>query len=154
MIEVTSYNYGVLQHPLTLSLLKPNHEQQAPHRPRRHRLLGLILRHSGVTVSDNHSQGPSIYDVRKIVGVLDPPPPFVRISHNLSVLFVRKISQFYNPPLLSADVINGWPLVPPSSAPLRPFRAAHRTNVRLTTYSIGVPDIRATVGLGHTSIIP
>ena len=45
------------------------------------------------------------------LGNLDPPPPFVRISHNLSVLFVHKISQFSNPPPpFSADVINGWPL--------------------------------------------
>ena len=35
---------------------------------------------------------PSIYDVRKIFWILDPPSPSVCISRNLSVLFVRKIS--------------------------------------------------------------
>ena len=42
--------------------------------------------------------GQSIYDVRLIIGILDPLPPFVHISRNLSVLFVRKISQLSNPP--------------------------------------------------------
>ena len=49
--------------------------------------------------------GQSIYDVRLIIGILDPLPPFVRISRNLSVLFVHQISHFPSP--LSADVING-----------------------------------------------
>ena len=43
-------------------------------------------------------KGPYIKDVRKIFGIFNPPPPFVRISRNLSVLFVRKIWQFSNPP--------------------------------------------------------
>ena len=38
-------------------------------------------------------------DVRKIFGIFNPPPPFVRISRNLSLLFVPKIRQFSNPPL-------------------------------------------------------
>ena len=42
--------------------------------------------------------GPCTYDVRKILGILDTPLPLVRISRNLSVLFVRKIGQFLNPP--------------------------------------------------------
>ena len=37
-------------------------------------------------------------DVRKIVGILDTPLPQVRISHNLSVLFVRIIRKLLNPP--------------------------------------------------------
>ena len=53
--------------------------------------------------------GQSIYDVRLIIGILDPLTPFVRISRNLSVLFVHQISHFPSP--LSADVINGWPLL-------------------------------------------
>ena len=44
------------------------------------------------------TEGPYIKDVRKIFGIFNPPSPFVRISHNLSVLFVRKIWQFSNPP--------------------------------------------------------
>ena len=39
------------------------------------------------------------------------PLPLVRISRNLSVLFVRKIGQFFNPPSpLCADVICTWSL--------------------------------------------
>ena len=34
----------------------------------------------------------------KFWGFLTPPLPLVRISRNLSVLFVRKIGQFLNPP--------------------------------------------------------
>ena len=42
---------------------------------------------------------------------LTPPPPFIRISRNLSVLFVRKIGQFINrpPPPFSADVLKVSP---------------------------------------------
>ena len=53
---------------------------------------------------------PFIKDVRKIFGIFDPP---VRISRNLSVLFVRKIVKFLEPPPhLRADVICTWSLVP------------------------------------------
>ena len=43
-------------------------------------------------------KGASIYYVRKIFGILDPLPPFVRISRNLSVSDVRIFRQFLNPP--------------------------------------------------------
>ena len=43
--------------------------------------------------------------------IFDTPLPLVRISRNLSVLFVRKIEQFLNPPSpLRADVLYVWPL--------------------------------------------
>ena len=44
--------------------------------------------------SVNYYQEPCTYDVRKILGILDTPLPLVRISRNLSVLFVRKIEQW------------------------------------------------------------
>ena len=47
---------------------------------------------------DCSCKGPYLNDVRKIFGFFDPPRPFIRISRNLSVLFVRKIGQFLNPP--------------------------------------------------------
>ena len=48
-----------------------------------------------------------MYDVRKNLGILDTPLPLVRISRNLSVLFVRKIRQFLNPTSpLERDVIH------------------------------------------------
>ena len=51
------------------------------------------------------------YDVYKIFGILDSPLPLVRISRNLSVLSVRKIWQFLNPPSpLRVDVICTWSL--------------------------------------------
>ena len=55
-------------------------------------------------------KGPYIKDVRKIFVIFNPPlSPFVRFSRNLSVLFVRKIWQFSNPPPpLSADVLYVW----------------------------------------------
>ena len=57
------------------------------------------------------SKGPYIKDVRKNSGIFDTPLPLVRISRNLSVLFVRKIGQFVNPPPpLSADVLYAWSL--------------------------------------------
>ena len=57
-------------------------------------------------------KGPCTYDVRKILGILDTPLPLVHISRNLSVLFVRKIGQFVNPPPpLCADVICTWSLI-------------------------------------------
>ena len=43
-------------------------------------------------------KGPYIKDVRKIFGIFNPPPPFARISRNLSEVFVRKIWQFSNSP--------------------------------------------------------
>ena len=43
-------------------------------------------------------KGPYIKDVRKNPEIFDTPLPLVRISRNLSVLFVRKIEQFLNPP--------------------------------------------------------
>ena len=53
---------------------------------------------------ETNAKGPYLNDVRKIFGILDTP--LVRISRNLSVLFVRQIRQFFNPPPpLSADVI-------------------------------------------------
>ena len=46
--------------------------------------------------TSKHSDiGPYLDNVRKIFETLDPPP--VHISRNLSVLFVRKIRQFFNP---------------------------------------------------------
>ena len=58
-----------------------------------------------------HCKGRYLNDVRKIFGILDPLPPFVTHSRNLSVLFVRKIGQFLNPPSsLERDVIYGWSL--------------------------------------------
>ena len=40
-----------------------------------------------------------------------PSLPLARISRNLSVLFVRRIWPFFNPPSpLSADILNGSPL--------------------------------------------
>ena len=44
------------------------------------------------------STGPSINDVTLIFHISGPPPPFVMHSHNLSVLLIRKIGQFLNPP--------------------------------------------------------
>ena len=61
-----------------------------------------------VVVTVNTHKGPYLNDVRKIFRFFYPlpPPPFIRISRNLSVLFVRKIGQFFNPPpSLRADVI-------------------------------------------------
>ena len=59
----------------------------------------------------SHLWGPYIKDVRKNPEIFDTPLPLVRISRNLSVLFVRKIDQFLNPPSpLSADVICTWSL--------------------------------------------
>ena len=56
-------------------------------------------------------KGPYIKDVRKNSVIFDTPLPLVRISRNLSVLFVRKIEQFLNPPPpLRADVLYVWPL--------------------------------------------
>ena len=50
--------------------------------------------------------GPYLNDFRNIFGFVDPPPPFIRISRNLSVLSVCKIGQFLNPPPpIRADVI-------------------------------------------------
>ena len=52
-------------------------------------------------------RGASIYDVRKILGILDPPPP----SSAFLVVFDPKIGRFLDPlPPLGADVINGSPL--------------------------------------------
>ena len=50
-------------------------------------------------------KGASIYDVRKILGFLDPPPPFVRI---LCTVCPQNWGIFCPP--LSADVIYGSPL--------------------------------------------
>ena len=50
--------------------------------------------------------------VHKIFGTLDTPPPLSAFS----VLFVRKIGRFLDPPPnLGADVLNGWPLLPYAS---------------------------------------
>ena len=53
----------------------------------------------------------------KFWGFWTPPLPLVHISRNLSVLFVRKIGQFFNPPSpLCADVICTWSLMNWNSA--------------------------------------
>ena len=69
--------------------------------------------------------GPSINDVTLIFHISGPPPPFVTHSRNLSVLFVRKIGQFLNPPSpLERDVIYEWSLVRQRGrpAPHRPLQ--------------------------------
>ena len=43
-------------------------------------------------------KGASIKYVRKIFGILDPLPPLVRFSRNLSVLSYAKIGDFFNTP--------------------------------------------------------
>ena len=65
----------------------------------------------GVEGRGHCTLGPCTYDVCKILGILDTPLPLIHISRNLSVLFIRKIGQFFNPPSpLSADVICTWSL--------------------------------------------
>ena len=46
--------------------------------------------------SADFALGPYIKDVRKIFGILDPSPPFVAHSRNLSVVFVT----YWETPLL------------------------------------------------------
>ena len=58
------------------------------------------------------AKGPSINDVTLIFHIFGTLPPFVTHSRNLSVLFIRKIGQFLNPPPppLERDVIYEWSL--------------------------------------------
>ena len=56
-----------------------------------------------VTQITSESKGRYLNDVRKIFGILDPLPPFVTHSRNLSVVFVTY--WVTPPPPLSADVI-------------------------------------------------
>ena len=60
-------------------------------------------------------KGPSIYDVREILGFFDPPPPLVRIWDLSTVLNSCNLPYYIffwanPPPPLSADVIYGCPL--------------------------------------------
>ena len=50
-----------------------------------------------IKMNDN-LRGHTFKTSAKFWHFLTPPPPFIRISRNLSVLFVRKIGQFLNPP--------------------------------------------------------
>ena len=71
---------------------------------------------------DNLTKGASIKYVRKIFGILDPLPPIVRFSRNLSVLSYAKIGHIFDTPLpLSAYVLNGSPLTRESKGPLPSF---------------------------------
>ena len=75
---------------------------------------------SFITAYKNHSiqeysEGPSTYDVRKILGFFDPLPPLVRIWDWSTVLNSRNLPYYIffwaNPPSpLSADIIYGCPL--------------------------------------------
>ena len=56
-------------------------------------------------------KGQYLNDVRKILGILDPLPPLVRIFTQPISTIVRKIGHFFPPPSpLGANVINGSPL--------------------------------------------
>ena len=57
-------------------------------------------------------KGASIYYVRKFFGILDPLPPLLAVSRNLSVLSFAKLATSFTPlPPLGANVINGSPLI-------------------------------------------
>ena len=56
-------------------------------------------------------QGPSIKDVRRKSGILDPPPPSVRVKQQNSCENNNRCPVFQDPPPPGKpDVLNGWPL--------------------------------------------
>ena len=57
-----------------------------------------LVKEDGIDREKMISMGPYIKDVRKILGILDPLPPLVRFSRNLSELSYEKLVISLTPP--------------------------------------------------------
>ena len=95
MKQYEQVSFAFFYHVLLSSFIQATFSQMSPH----------------TWLNMDPYKGPSINDVTQIFHISGPPPPLVTHSRNLSVLFVRKIGQFLNPPPpFHADVICTWSL--------------------------------------------